>query len=215
MSDDRATELSEEIDRAITDRLYGGVFTGLPGRVLAFDTAEQTATVQPEPVSYQGQAVGSFPALHDVPVMFPQGGGFRMTWPIKAGDRCWLAFACRSLDAWKAGDEAQPGGLRSHALSDAVAVPCGPRKISDPLASFNAADVELIEPTGGQVVLGSGPRLAVARDGDEADMTGGPGLTWAAWATLVNTALTALGAPVSVPSGNPPIAATSTKVEAG
>ena len=30
MSDDRATELSEEIDRAITDRLYGGVFTGLP-----------------------------------------------------------------------------------------------------------------------------------------------------------------------------------------
>jgi len=79
MSDDRSTELAEEIDQAISDRLYGDTFTGLPGEILAFDASEQPATVQPEPVTYQGDQVVRFPALHDVPVRFPQGGGFRMT----------------------------------------------------------------------------------------------------------------------------------------
>jgi hypothetical protein len=166
MSDDRSTELGEEIDRAITDRLYGGTFTGLPGKILKFNASEQTATVQPEPVSYQGDQVVAFPALHDVPVMFPQGGGFRMTWPLVNGDRCWLSFACRPLDAWKAGDEAQPGGLRSHALSDAVAVPMGPRKVKDPLSSFDGANLELLEPTGGKIELATTPRKAAARVDD-------------------------------------------------
>jgi len=215
VSDERTTDIGEEIDAAITGRMYG-MFTGLPGRVLAFNATEQTATIQPEPATYQGDVVVQLPALHDVPVKFPQGGGFRLTWPLVAGDRVWLSFACRPLDAWKAGAGSEPGGIRSHALSDATAAPMGPRPIADALAAFNTTDAELLEPTGGKVALGSTPRQAVARHGDTINMgLLAPG-DWLAFAGQVATYINAI-APGSItpPTTAPTVIASSAKVEAG
>jgi len=126
-NDSRTPELSELLDLAIERGLLR-VNTWMPGRIDSYDATKQTATVVPEltlraPAQDGTEGAIVPPKLVDVPVVFPGGGGFRVTFPVVQGDRVMLMFAQRSMDEWKTTAGSQdPADERHHSLSDAVAI---------------------------------------------------------------------------------------------
>lgn len=77
----------------------------------------------------------NLPLLLDVPIVFPSGGGFTITFPLKAGDEVLVIFANRAIDTWWQSSGVQkPIEARMNDLSDAFAIPgpkSQPKKISD------------------------------------------------------------------------------------
>ena len=134
-----------EAQRAALDGKQAEIWTALPGIVESFDPVAMTVSVQPA-VKGQvqdesgGAAAVNMPLLVDVPVVFPCGGGFTLTYPIKKGDECLVIFASRCIDGWW-----QSGGIggtpdeRMHDLSDGIAI-VGPRSQARKLAPAVDAD---------------------------------------------------------------------------
>lgn len=152
----------EEALRMALDGLQARIQTALPGIVRGFDPNSVTASVQPaiqaRVMSDNGQwDVIPLPVLHDVPVQFPGGGGFSLTFPVSAGDECLIVFASRCIDAWWQHGEVQPQAEhRMHDLSDAFAL-VGVRSQVRPYAGgIYAGGVELRSDDGAQHIHASG-----------------------------------------------------------
>lgn len=129
----RTPSLAEVIRNAL-DSAFRECHVSLPAVVISYDATTQTAQVQPlltlPVVDTNGNVSNeSRPVINDVPVLFPSGGGYRLIFPVEAGDLVTLIMADQSLDIWKAkGTETDPIDLRTHDLSDAVAIPAlGPK----------------------------------------------------------------------------------------
>uniref|UniRef100_A0A6M3KTK7 Phage protein Gp138 N-terminal domain-containing protein n=1 Tax=viral metagenome TaxID=1070528 RepID=A0A6M3KTK7_9ZZZZ len=146
--------LSEAIRREVCARVH----VSLPGRVISYDQATQTAAVQPilrarfETPDGEAEAY-RLPVLNRVPVLFPQGGGCSITWPLTSGDDVLLVISERSLAEWKANDsgDVSPRDPRRFDLSDAVAI-AGLSSPSAPLAQVLADTVVMAAP---HIALGS------------------------------------------------------------
>jgi hypothetical protein len=121
--------LSANIKQGIENRLKE-LHTSMPGIIQSFDAVSQTASVQPavkrifktteEDVEILTPV--DLPILINVPVHFPRGGGYSMTFPVKKGDECLLEFCERSIDNWyRTGEVKEPLDRRFHSLSDATA----------------------------------------------------------------------------------------------
>lgn len=101
----------------------------LPATVQSYDASMQTVDVKPLLRDQLENEDGeldelSLPVINAVPVVFPGAGGFRLTFPIAAGDTVLLVFSDRSIDEWQdLGTETTPQDVRRHALSDAIAIP--------------------------------------------------------------------------------------------
>lgn len=101
----------------------------LPGRIESYDEGAQKADVFPLLLEAHQDAEGNrqtsqSPVVTSVPILWPGGGGFRLTFPLQRGDTVLLLFADRSLDAWlEAGGVTDPIDPRMHHLSDGVAIP--------------------------------------------------------------------------------------------
>lgn len=122
--DDRPkVKLSELL--TLHERTVNGKMTvGLVGEVQSFDAATQTCSVQPVTrARYQNGDTEKLPVIPRVPIRYPQGGGFAITWPLEKGDFVWLDFGERSLEEWKASAEADyaPRHKRRFDITDAVA----------------------------------------------------------------------------------------------
>lgn len=142
--------LAENINQGISNRLKD-LHTSMPGIVQSFDAAKQTASVQPAIrrvfVTRQGieevLEAKDLPVLINVPVQFPRGGGFSLTFPVKKGDECLLVFTERSLDNWhKFGGVRDPGARRFHSLSDAT-VFVGISSIPNKVPSYDSVNTQL------------------------------------------------------------------------
>jgi hypothetical protein len=102
------------------------IWTSLPGIIESYDPAKQTATVQPAVQGVITDEAGNkrdvnLPLLLDVPVEFPSGGGFTLTFPVKPGDECVVEFQARCIDGWwKDGGVRPPLAGRMHDLSDGI-----------------------------------------------------------------------------------------------
>lgn len=99
------------------------------GVIQSFDASKQTVTVkiaQKQVTSIQPdgtKTLADYPLLLVVPVVFPSGGGFTMTFPIAAGDECVVLFNDRELDNWLlSGAGFAPTTGRIHDLADGIAV---------------------------------------------------------------------------------------------
>ncbi len=105
------------------------VHTSMPGRVESYDAEKQLIDVQPmvqQIITHEDGTTEpiSFAVIPSVPVIFPSGGGFRMSFPITKGDYVLLCFSERSIEAWKSnGGEVNPRDTRSFNLADAFAIP--------------------------------------------------------------------------------------------
>jgi len=121
--------LASNIKQGVDSRLKE-LHTSMPGIIESFDSTKQTASIQPAVkrifVTRDGDkeilTPSDLPILINVPIVFPRGGGFSLTFPVKKGDECLLNFCERSIDNWhQFGTIKVPGARRFHSLSDAVA----------------------------------------------------------------------------------------------
>jgi len=134
----------EDVSHSAIDSALKDTHTCLPGIIHSFNPATQTAEVQPaiKRIFNETGAV-NLPMCVDVPVIFPGGGGFMLTFPVVAGDECVLVFSERCIDGWAMdGEISEPEDYRQHDLSDAfafVGVNSQPKK----LASFATNGAEI------------------------------------------------------------------------
>lgn len=122
--DQQLTATQEEAHAAQIEGRLKDLHTCLPGIIASFDPDTQTASVQPaiQRIFTEKGAV-NLPLCVDVPVAFPGGGDFFLTFPVKAGDECILMFSERAIDNWHASGGTQtPAEYRLHDLSDGIAI---------------------------------------------------------------------------------------------
>lgn len=100
----------------------------LPAIVQSFNSSKQTVDVQPairekmidpdNKIYYQ-----QYPLLINVPIVFPQAGGYSITFPISRGDECIVIFSDLAIDNWwESGGIQNPVEQRRHDLSDGIAI---------------------------------------------------------------------------------------------
>ena len=152
----------------IAQSVRATIYTALPGRVVSYDPATQTATVQPlYKAKFNGEPM-QMPELLSVPVVMPRGGGYAISFPIKPGDGVQLMFQSRNSDLWyNEGGEQEGFTARMHDLSDAVAMPGlepSPRALSD----YNADSFELRSEDGTtKIEITDDGKIAFESDGEE------------------------------------------------
>jgi len=115
--------LDSSIDLGNADQAYN-LRVSSPAIVKSFD-GRQTVSVQmvAHGLDDSGQEE-PLPLLVDVPVQFPRGGGFALTFPIKPGDEGLVVFSDRCIDGWfSSGETGVPPDHRQHDLSDAMFIP--------------------------------------------------------------------------------------------
>jgi hypothetical protein len=142
--------LASNIKQGIDSRLKD-LHTSMPGIVVTFDHINQLASVQPAVkrifVSSDGDkevlTPSDLPILINVPVIFPRGGGFSLTFPVTEGDECLLVFCERSIDNWhETGKIKVPGARRFHSLSDATAF-VGLSSLPNKIPDYDPVNVQL------------------------------------------------------------------------
>lgn len=153
-----------EATRTALDGRQATIWTGIPGIVQSYDPEAQTAVIQPAirgRVEAPDGGVKSvdMPLLLDVPVIFPSGGGMTFTFPINAGDECFVAFSCRCIDAWwQSGGVQEPLEARMHDLSDGFAI-VGPRSQPRKLSGVSSTEAQ-IRNDAGTLVLSFNPETS-------------------------------------------------------
>lgn len=122
--DQQLTATPEEAHAAQIEGRLKDLHTCLPGIIASFDPDTQTASVQPAIKRiFTEKGPLNLPVCVDVPVAFPGGGDFFLTFPVKAGDECILLFSERAIDNWHASGGTQtPAEYRLHDLSDGIAI---------------------------------------------------------------------------------------------
>lgn len=129
----------EAVDAAMKQRI-SEIRTGMPGEIISFDAGTCMATVKPS-LQYHTADGGilDYPLIIGVPVFMPHAGNAQITYPVKVGDSCWIAFAERSLDEWLGKSNSDNHDPRQYDLTDAVCFVgmC-------PAQSISADNVELI-----------------------------------------------------------------------
>lgn len=110
------------------------LWTALPGIIRKVNLLKMTVEIEPSIQARIRSPEGRFdwvtlPMLVDVPILFPSGGGYTLTFPVKPDDEALVIFSSRCIDAWwQSGGVQAQAELRMHDLSDGFAL-IGPRSI--------------------------------------------------------------------------------------
>ena len=110
-----------EVEAALAD-FQRYLNTGMPAKVISWDGG-QLVTVRPmiKFIDVDGSEV-TFPDIPDVLVQYPGGKGLVLTFPIEAGDECFVTFSQACIDSWWAtGSVIEMLSTRKHDLSDGFA----------------------------------------------------------------------------------------------
>ena len=107
-----------------TESAIREIHTAMPGKVIAFDSAKGTASVQPimKFKKPDGEMI-DYPQLTGVPVVFPQALSQQATlaYPVKEGDGCLIIVAEQSIDYWMYGQETNTD--LAFDLTNAICIP--------------------------------------------------------------------------------------------
>jgi hypothetical protein len=163
-----------EVLRYAMDQASGEIFVALPGKVVSYSPSKQTADIKPllkkDLVFDDGtEEAEALPILPEVPVVFPRGGGYFLSFPLEAGDNVLLVFCDRSIDSYSQSSGAvdiDPIDLRTHDIADAVAIPGffpNPRALRDPIGRGAVLGKE-----GGTQVRARGDTVEITTRGAEA-----------------------------------------------
>mgnify|MGYP003647889382 CR=1 FL=1 len=148
----RAERTGDDIEalRTFIDGRQSGMWTALPGVVVSVNFVKQTVSIQPslligvlDPATGVSSNV-TMPLLVDVPICWPRGGGYALTFPIAVGDEVLVVFASRCIDSWwQAGGTANPPAEnRMHDLSDGFAI-FSPTSQPKKLVAVSSTSVQL------------------------------------------------------------------------
>lgn len=210
---ERANDLNLSILTAFMG-LQGSIWTALPGFIVSFDPLKMVAKVQPTIMARAQDRFGAFsnvklPILPDVPIIFPGGGGFVLTFPIKPGDECLVIIASRCIDSWwQSGGVQVQAELRMHDLSDGFAF-VGPYSQPNVVPLISTQNVELrtrnhagyvaITPDGAVIV--HGPSVDIEASVSHVNITAGSSVTITAPSVTIDS-------PETTMSGNLTVAGT-------
>jgi hypothetical protein len=164
MSERQTTPGLADVLREVFESALSDLHTACPGKVIAYDAATQTATVEPQikkalPLRAGGTVLETLPRIQSVPVLHFRSGTAYVHIPIAAGDFVLLVFCERDINEWRRlGTVVDPGDQRMHGLSGAVAIP-GLFPSASMIAAPDAAAIEvgigsmrmLLKPTGLEV----------------------------------------------------------------
>lgn len=156
----------EEEEQNRETRQMNNLRVASPGIVQSFNAKEQTVTVKisirEKRVKPDGTEVWEdIPPLVDVPVVFPRGGGYVLTFPVQPGDECLVVFGDSCMDAWW-----QSGGIqnqidcRRHDLSDGYAI-LGPWSQPRTIPDYSTSSVQLRTESGGACIEISGDTINI------------------------------------------------------
>jgi len=150
------------------DRLQSRIWTMMPCRVLSIDASREHVKVQilvqgvKRAQNAQGQYYWqpySMPEMPMVPIKYPEGGGWSLTFPIAENDEGTVHLASRCVDNWWLYGGEQPplaqngaGSLRQHNLSDGFYVPGGRSKPNFRSPVPSASSVQLRDNAGHNVI---------------------------------------------------------------
>jgi len=167
-------KLASNIKEGIANRLKD-LHTSMPGIIQSFDPVTQTASIQPtiKRVFITREGVtetlipANLPILINVPVQFPRGGGFSLTFPVKKGDECLIMFAERAIDTWhKFGGIREPNAKRFHHLSDATAI-VGLSSLPNKVPAYSATATQIKKDDGSAVIsLNNDSSVDIIADSD-------------------------------------------------
>ena len=118
------SNMAESIRFAIRQS-FKELYTCTPGIVESYDATTRRAVVMGalNIVKTDGTEVERA-EVRDVPVVFPSGGGFSMTWPLEPGDPVLLVYSQRGLSEWKKTfDVSAPDVDGFFSEKDAIAIP--------------------------------------------------------------------------------------------
>lgn len=144
------------------------------GVIEAFDagTATRAANVnvriaftQVTSVSPDGtRTLAEYAPLYNVPVLFPNGGGFTLTFPVAIGDECIVLFNDKQIDNWLLSGIGQPPSMnRTHDLSDGIAI-VGLRNNTRALANISTSSTQLRTDDGQTFVDVSAGKIQLVAD---------------------------------------------------
>ncbi len=143
---------------ALRDQLKKEINCAKVGVIQSFDADLQEVTVkvaQQQVTSLKPdgtRTLAEYPLLLRVPVLFPAGGGFTLTFPIAAGDECLVVFNDRQIDNWLTSGSGLPPSIgRVHDLSDGIAI-VGMRSNPRALEDVSTDSVQLRSDDGGTLV---------------------------------------------------------------
>jgi hypothetical protein len=204
----RSPTLAEVIRRAM-DARFDGLHISLPVQVERYNAEKQLVDVQPLiKFSHEDEegakVVEALPVIPSVPVQFPDGGDFIISYPIKTGSTGLLVFCDASLDKWiSEGGLVDPGFDHRFALADAFFIP-GVRPIKSARQTV-PTDGMFLGKDGGNGIHIKEQKVGLGGE------PGSPGMEPAALGQTLQTflnqlvaALSALVLPVSGPSAGPP-----------
>ncbi|MEZ2132402.1 MULTISPECIES: Gp138 family membrane-puncturing spike protein [unclassified Sinorhizobium] len=142
----------------------------IPGEIVSFDAAAQTATVQPlyRPL-HNGRPI-DMPQLFEVPVDLPRTANAAITFPIPAGTRVMLAPTMRSMQNYDHGIDGSASDRRSFHLSDMRATIVGGDSVSSPLANVDADNTHIRFNTEGTFGIKGSPDGKFRIDGAEGNL---------------------------------------------
>ncbi len=151
----------EDVLRETIATHTAAIETAIPARITAYDQVQQRASCKPLIKGVRLNAdTGArefyeLPVIPGVPVLFPQGGGFSITWPLVVGDRVMLVFQSRDIAGWLSNDNNvnEPRDPRRHDLNDAVAI-AGLSSFANALGS-DSVDSTAMVVKGNPILLGS------------------------------------------------------------
>lgn len=188
------------------------VHTALPGIIKSYDPTTNKATVQPALNRNYLSGEMALPVLQNVPVMFPGGSNFNITFPINEGDYVLLLFSERSIDLWKSvGGQVTPKDPRKFDLSDAIAIP-GLQPFNGDFSNRNNDDFT-INFGGSTISIGPDGGIQIKTASTVAIGTAATELLQVLYDTL--DLLTSLTAVPAIPSGGAPAQPLSIAVDAG
>lgn len=140
----RSPEFTEVLDRA-RESAAADVRVACVARVVRWSSSKPRE-VDVQPVMKRAytnedgvRTAEKLPVIPSVPLIYPGGGGFVVTWPMQVGDEVLLVFSDDSLDSYLQVGGAQdidPQDDRRHHLSDAIAIP-GIAKLNAPINVSN------------------------------------------------------------------------------
>ena len=136
MNADDVMQQPGQMERNIKEAIRGENHYALPGIVVSFDKATQTASIQPALRRRKGNENIQLPILQDVPVYFMGGKSGGVTFPVASGDECLVVFADACIDAWfQNGTVSNVISVRQHDYSDGFAF-VGFRSLPNKLTDF-------------------------------------------------------------------------------
>ena len=156
----RNDSMATAVQIAIRENLKR-VNTAMPGKIVEYDADTRRASVRGSlRLLTRDRRVLRRPVINNVPVLFPEAGGYSIRFPLSEGDNVLLIFNQRGLDHWKVAHlESSPGLGPILAERDAVA-----------LAGFGAAGNSPPAVEDALVLSGPNGYLAVTEDVVETDM---------------------------------------------